>query len=338
MKLPKPILFIALAIIATLAALFMYVSAGFRRPILASQPTFFTVRPGASLSKVAAELEEKGIIPSAFLLRLLARLENAGPVQAADYQFLPGISLKELYYDLVEGKSLSPERQVTLVEGWTLEQIADALEQAGIIADKAAFLQAATENTARFVAKFDFLKDKPAEASLEGYLFPDTYRFFPASEPDVVIEKLLGNFGSKLGDDVRAAIRTSGRNIHEAITLASIIEKEVRTPQEMKTVAGIFKNRLDIGMALQADSTVNYLTKSGRDRSTFEDLAIDSPYNTYKYAGLPPGPISNPGLNAIMAAAAPAETTYFYFLTDSEGRVYYAKTLEEHNENRRKYL
>ncbi len=303
-------------------------------PILATDPVFYTVKSGATLTTVAQELQDRGVIKSAFTLRFISRLEGQNPVQAADYQFMPGISVLELYQDLVQGKSLSPERQVTLVEGWTIPQMADELAEVGIIASAEAFITASTQNTGRFEERFTFLAERPAEASLEGYLFPDTYRFFPLSEPDVVIEKLLTTFDRQVDEAMRAQVRASGRSLHDFVILASIVEREVRSPDEMAVVAGIFSNRLEVGMALQADSTVNYITSSGRARSTYEDLAIDSPYNTYKYAGLPKGPISNPGINALRAAAKPADTEYFFFLTDPAGKVYYGKTLEEHNRNR----
>lgn len=303
-------------------------------PILATDPVFYTVKSGATLTSVAQELEERGVIASAFTLRVLSRLEGQSPVQAADYQFMPGISVRELYQDLVEGKSISQERQITIVEGWSIPQIADALAETGIIASAEAFVTASTQNTERFEEDFAFLSERPTDATLEGYLFPDTYRFFPMSEPDVVIAKLLQNFDVQVDEAMRAEVRASGRSLHDFVILASIVEREVRSSNEMAIVAGIFTNRLEIGMPLQADSTVNYITSSGRARSTYEDLEIDSPYNTYKYAGLPKGPISNPGLNALQAAAKPAETPYFFFLTDPAGKVYYAKTLEEHNRNR----
>ncbi len=314
---------------------------GQRAHTLGDKPAYYTVKVGASVSSVAQDLQERGVIPSAFHFKLLARLKGNKPIMAADYQFNPGISLSELYQDLVEGKSISNERQVTLVEGWSIVQMADALAQAGVIADAASYVKAATENTERFNTDYPLLSTRPEGATLEGYLFPETYRFFPNSEADTVIRKQLTTFSNlfdgELGGMMAAAAK-SGRTFHDIIILASIVEKEVRSPEEMKLVAGIFANRLEAGIALQADSTVNYITSSGRARSTYDDLEIDSPYNTYKYPGLPKGPISNPGLSAIEAAAAPADTDYLYFLTDEAGKVYYAKTLDEHNRNRAKYL
>lgn len=311
-----------------------YAYAAVHKPILAADPVFFTVKTGASVSSVAAELEERGVIPSAFMFRLAASFAGSRPIQAADYEIAPGTSIVELYRNFADGRSISPERQVTLVEGWTLRQIAEHLAKEGIVADADAFIQAASNNVSRFANEFPLISSIPDGDSLEGYLFPDTYRFFPGSEPDAVIRRLLSNFQLQvqplLGDGARG-----DRSLHDMVILASIVEREVRSHEEMKTVAGIFTNRLRDGMALQADSTINYVTSSGRARSTYDDLLIDSPYNTYKYAGLPKGPISNPGRSALTAAFSPAQTPYYFFLTDPAGRVYYAEDLDGHNYNRR---
>lgn len=311
-----------------------YAYNGVHKAITTSEPLFYTVKTRATVSSVGADLQERGIIPSAFIFRLAARFAGGKPIQAADYQIAPGTTVIGLYRDFAEGRSLSPERQVTLVEGWTLRQMADFLAQEGIVADAEAFMTAASQNVSRFATEFPLVSAVPDGDTLEGYLFPDTYRFFPASEPDAVIRKLLANFSEKV-QPLAAGRGTDDRPFHDIIILASIVEREVRSQEEMQVVAGIFTNRLNDGMALQADSTVNYITSSGRARSTYEDLQIDSPYNTYKYAGLPKGPISNPGLSAIKAAFAPANTPYYYFLTDPAGKVYYGKTLDEHNYNRR---
>lgn len=302
------------------------------------QTAYYTVKSGASLSRVAQDLQDQGVIASAFHFKLMARFAGNKPVQAADYEFAPGLTVQEVYTDLIEGKSVSKERQVTLVEGLSLVQMADILQEEGIITSAEAYKKAATEGTERFNEEFPLLSARPAGASLEGYLFPETYRFYPNSDVDTVIRRQLATFSQQFDDAMRSQIAASGRTFHEFVILASIVEKEVRHADDMHVVAGIFANRLEDGMALQADSTVNYITNSGRSRSTYTDLAIDSPYNTYKYAGLPKGPISNPGLNALKAAADPADTPYYFFLTDEAGHVYYGKTLDEHNRNREKYL
>lgn len=308
------------------------------KPLAADQPVFFSVKEGATLRSVAVEWEERGLIPSAMVLVWLSRVEGQKPILAADYEFPVGTTLKQAYEALISGSLRSPERQVTIVEGLTLEQMAAQLEEEGFIESADEFIKAASTELNRFATRFSFLASKPEGASLEGYLFPDTYRFMAQTTADEIIAKMLGNFDRKLSDEMRRQVQSSGRTIHQAVTLASIVEREVRSADDMGLVAGLFANRLEIGMSLQADSTINYLTKSGRDRSTFADLEIDSPYNTYKYAGLPPGPISNPGLKALQAAAKPQANDYLYFLTDSKGKVYYATNFDGHLRNRTLYL
>ncbi len=236
------------------------------------------------------------------------------------------------------------------IEGWTIADIAGDLEKRGLVTEKDF-----NQGLKSVLFSYDFLgelKDltfKPS--SLEGYLFPDTY--FVAAKPTAksVIQKMLDNLGGKITEQMRADIKKQNRSIFEVLTLASIVEKEVGRntattsaadqqvlQEERETVAGIFMNRLKIGMALQSDATIGYITKKNDPQASSADLLIDSPYNTYKYRGLPPGPISNPSLSAIKAAIYYKATDYLYFLTKKDGTAVYAKTLEEHNANKRKYL
>jgi UPF0755 protein len=182
---------------------------------------------------------------------------------------------------------------------------------------------------------------KPDHVDLEGYLFPDTYRFAPDATGNKIVDQLLATMEQRLTEaDAWFAVGKDQefQSMHELLTLASILEREVRQPETMKMVSDIFRKRLEIGMALQADSTVNYITGGDNPSVSLADLEIDSPYNTYKYPGLPPGPISNPGINALTAAAYPQGNDYFYFLTDAQGNVYYATTHDEHVANKNRYL
>lgn len=191
---------------------------------------------------------------------------------------------------------------------------------------------------------FDFLATKPKNLSLEGYLFPDTYRVFASSSPQDIVSRLLQNFEDKLTPEMLQEIKRQGKTIHEIITMASIIEKEAPLfnqthEQDAKIISGIFWNRLNIGMALQSDATLSYIFEDNKPAHSGAELKVDSPYNSYLYRGLPPGPICNPGLISIKAAIYPAETDYFYFLTPLDGsRVYYAKSYQEHLNNKYKYL
>lgn len=226
---------------------------------------------------------------------------------------------------------------IRVLEGWDNQEIAAYLEAQGLV-NKDDFLTVVSKNLNSFVNDFDFLQGKPADVDLEGYLFPDTYRVFKNTSSEEVAKKMLNNFGKKLLPEMREEIKRRHRSIFEIITLASIIEKEVRGEDNMKLIADIFYKRLNAGMALQSDATINYITGKGLVQPTAEDLKIDNPYNTYKYRGLPPSPISNPGLEAIMAAIYPKSNPYYYFLTTKDGKVIYAKNYQEHLQNKRNYL
>ena len=244
------------------------------------------------------------------------------------------ISRGELIQKLLRGPEKKKTQTLTFIEGWRNEDYSTYLEKQGIrMQDQVRGL------TIKDVkARYSFFDDTDTSKGLQGYLFPDTYEVFTDVTEEEVVYRLLDNFNAKITQDMRDEIERTGRNLYEVLTMASIIEKEVRTLETKRTVSGIFYNRLDIGMALQSDATVNYITQSGRDRSTFEDLAIDSPYNTYKYKGLPPGPIANPGFDSIYAAVYPYDTDYFYFLTTPDGRIFYGKTFDQHVRNKNKYL
>lgn len=231
---------------------------------------------------------------------------------------------------------ISPEQTITIIEGWRLEEIAKYLEEQGLVFQKD-FLALAI-NPAPLMAAYPFLAERTGGASLEGYLFPDTYRVFKSTSAQEVIGKMLDNFDKKLTPELREKIKASKRSIFEAVILASIVEKEVRTPEDMKMVADVFIKRLKSGIALRSDATVNYITGKGLVQPTLTDTKIDNLYNTYLYQGLPPGPIANPGFNALAAVIEPTANPYYYFLTTSSGQVIYSKTYEEHLQNKRKYL
>jgi UPF0755 protein len=245
-----------------------------------------------------------------------------------------------------------PEISITLIEGWTIKDIADYLESQKLI--KSENFLSLTQNFA--IDDYPLLAQNPRGIGLEGFLFPDTYRIFkPKTDFDnktgeELIKKTLDNFSKKITPAMLLEIKAKGTTLFDIIILASIIEKETgrnaitlaqkqMLDEERKIIAGIFYNRLNIGMALESDATINYITKHSNPSPTLEDLGVNSPYNTYKNKGLPPGPICNPSLSSIMAAIYPAKTDYFYFLhKQPSGEVVYSKTFEEHIGNKYKYL
>lgn len=333
MKIIKVLILLVIVVGVIAGSWWVNITKSFDKPILSDTEVYFSIEEGATLTSVAYDLEESDIIADSNDLIWLSRLEGGKAVLAANYEFPVGFTLRDVYNAITNGESLSEEAQVTLIEGWTLKEMSRAIVDAKLAEDVESFIASAKE-LEKYSEDYSSVSGIPETGSLEGYLFPDTYRFFADASNHDVIVKLLSNFESKLDDQMKADIAETSLTLHQIITLASIIEAEVPNPDDMKVISGIFHNRLEMGMALQADSTINYLTESGRDRSTAEDLEIDSPYNTYKYPGLPPGPIGNPGLNAITAAIYPDETNYLYFLTDKAGRVYYGETFAEHQHNR----
>lgn len=236
------------------------------------------------------------------------------------------------------------EVKVTVIEGWSVVQIAQYFEDEGLFS-KSEFLKAVEKYD---TSKFPLTENKNSKQPLEGFLFPDTYRFAKTSTPEEVITKMLSNFTNRVtglpGVSLQAVVdetKYNGLTFAEIITLASIIEKEsggkgsvdgaLSLQDERNLVAGVFYNRLKIGQALESDATVNYITGKDTPAVSGQDLAVNSPYNTYKFAGLPPGPICNPSLGSIKAALNPATTDYFYFLhKQPSGKVDFSKTFDEH--------
>jgi UPF0755 protein len=304
--------------------------------------TSFTISPGEGVKQIGYNLSEERIIKSSFAFELYVFLKDVqSQFKAGDYELPAVINMKRLVEVLTAGQA-AKEWELKVIEGWTIKDIAFQLENLGKFQAEE-FMEATgvgqPDNRFTFdISSYDFLDDKPESADLEGYLFPDTYRFFTYSTINDILRKMLNNFDKKLNPDLRAEIESQDKSIYDIITLASILEKEVKSDDDRAIVAGIFWKRLEIGMPLQADSTLNYVTGKKTPSLSAEDLELDSLYNTYKYPGLPPGPICNPGLSAIQAAVYPQDSDYWYFLTDKDGNVYYAEDFEGHKENKAKYL
>ncbi|MFA5358462.1 MAG: endolytic transglycosylase MltG [Patescibacteria group bacterium] len=301
----------------------------------------FKIEQGQGVKKISERLKQDNLINSKSNFELYVwLLRRTGKIQAGDYQLNPGMSLRELVNIITYGWGVD-EKTVTIVEGWNNKQLVDYLINNLFIYNSVSDKNVYYNDWNKAITNkydYDFLKNKPAGVDLEGYLFPDTYRFYTDVEPQEVVQKMLENFNRKLDSGLREKIASRKKTIHEIITLASIIEKEVRGENDRRMVADIFWRRLDIGMPLQADSTVNYITGGKNPSVSNKDKSIDSPYNTYKNRELPPGPICNPGLEAIVAATEPTGNDYWYFLTTPEGKTVFSKTLDEHNTAKAKYL
>lgn len=277
-----------------------------------------TVARGASVADVAGELANAHVIAHPLLLRLLLRATGtSGDVQAGRYRFAEPETVFTVAYRLTRGAYDLPAARVTLTEGMTTRDMADRIVQALPDVSPAAFLAAA--------------------APYEGYLFPDTYFFDPSDDAARIVAVMRANFDTKIAL-LLPAIHASGHSLSDIVTMASLLEKEARTSADRRIVAGILWNRIRLGMPLQVDAVFGYIFNRDTYAPSLADLKADSPYNTYTHRGLPPGPIDNPGLDSLEAAAHPASTKYLYYLTGTDGQMRYAATYAGHQANLLKYL
>jgi len=291
-------------------------------PVDAQKTTLqtFVVESGESTLGVAQRLEKEGLIKSANVFAILARSRKSqGQIQAGEVELSPSLNASETLKKLMLGVS---DKRTTLVEGWRVEEMAQEL------------------NSKLKIEKSDFLA-----VAKEGYMFPDTYYFSPKASASDVADVMKDNFNQKYDEKLQAKIKKLGLSVDEGVILASIVEREARSEEDRKMVASILLKRFNIGMPLNADATVQYALVPQGAKSppaggwwkrylTRDDLKIESAFNTYLYPGFPPAPIANPGFSSIQAVAeANTATPYLYYYHDPQGRSYYAKTLEEHNEN-----
>ena len=292
-----------------------------------------TIEKGTGLAEISSQLKKEGLIRSEFLFQLAAFAKGARKkLQAGTYYLSPVMTISEIIDKLKKGDIL--KKTITIPEGWRLNDIALYLEmeKLGPVEE---FFKIVKKN---FSQEFDFLKEKPKNRDLEGYLFPDSYQIYPNESLERIIKKMLKNFGKKITPDLREEIKKQGRTLDEVLIMASLLEKELKTFEEKQIGAGILWKRLKAGWLLQVDATLTYLTGKTTQELTREDLNLDSPYNTYKYFGLPPGPICNPGLASIKAAIFYKETPYWFYLTTPKGKTIFSKTLWEHNRARAIYF
>jgi UPF0755 protein len=301
-------------------------------------PVAFTVAGGATAAAVAEELAAAGLIRDAQLLTYYLRYEGLdGQVEAGDFILRKTMTIPQVARALTDASAREVLLRIT--EGWRMEQVADALRAHGALAGAADEFRLLAGPGSPRAATHDFLSDLPPGAGLEGYLFPDTYLFRPEATAGEVVDKLLANFGAKLPANYRAEAAARGLTLHQAITLASLVEREAVVDDERPLIASVIYNRLAAGQWLEIDATVQYALGSEANwwpRLEGLDLrSVANAYNTYAGPGLPPGPIANPSLDSIVAAARPAQTSYLYYraLCDGSGRHAFAVTYEEHLAN-----
>ncbi len=299
------------------------------------QEKIFQVSKGESFRDIGDNLQREELIRSSFAFKTYVVIFGEyGQLKAGDYLIKSCDNMAGIVSKISKG-DVYWER-ITIIEGWNLKQVAEYLDDLGFV-DQEIFLKI-TQNRDHFKEEFSFLKDMPESSSLEGYLFPDTYLISLNSSAEDIIKIILSNFDSKLTLEMKEEIKDQGKSIFETIVIASLIEKEVRTYEDKELVSGIIQKRMEIEMPLQIDATIAYITGKRTTRISIAETQIESPYNTYRYKGLPVGPISNPGIESIKAAIYPKESDYLFYLSKPDGETVFSKNLEEHNIAKNKYL
>jgi UPF0755 protein len=331
--------FVAIVIIATIAAIGVVLLVNYWLFLGADEngaEVVFEIQPGQGLRTISANLAGARLVRNAYVLELYGRWAGLDKrLQAGRYLISPRLAPVEILRKIVSGDAVFDEMTITIQEGWSLNDIEIYLEQIGLFA-REVFAEAAVMQPA--YRDFDFLAPIEDDTILDGYLFPDTYRVFSDSTPERIVRRMLSTFDQRVTQEMRDEIEAQGRTLHDVLTLASIVQNEAGGPDEMYVIAGVFWNRLDIWMPLESDATVNYVLGTSKRQPTYADTAVQDPYNTYQNYGLPPGPIGNPGLGAILAAINPAHHDYLFFLHPLGGDIVLSRTFEEHLANKARYL
>lgn len=290
----------------------------------------FEIKEGQGVVEILENLEKERFIGNKWVT--LGYLKYKGTeknLKAGIFLLKSNLKPVEVLDIITSGKNAL--KKITIIEGWTEKEIADNLDERGII-QKNDFLDTAKREN----WNYGFLENS---SSLEGFLFPDTYSISYKADAEEIIKKMLDNFDKKLTTDLRNEIKKQNKSIEGIIIMASIVEKEVAKEEDRKIVAGIFYKRIKEGKPLEADSTINYITGKSKAQPSYEDTRTNSEFNTYLNKGLPPSPICNPSLSSIMAAIYPGDSPYYYYLNRQDTKeTIFSKTYEEHLENKSRYL
>lgn len=307
----------------------------------------FTVEKGKTLLEIAKDLKEKGIVINkevfVFYVMLKGREKD---IVAGDYLITDEMSAADAAEKLINAETILVK--LTIPEGFNNRQVAESLKKAfsgDFFASESLFLEKQKElekievfRASDLKGKFSFLEEAGEQALLDGFLFPDTYQFSVSQTVGEIAEIMLENFDKKFTLDLREEIEKQGKTVFDIVIMASLLEKEVRSYEERQIVSGILWKRIEAGMPLQVDATIAYLLGKKTTSISIEETKIDSLYNTYKYKGLPAGPICNPGISAIKAAVYPEDSDFWFYLSTPEGETIFSKTYEEHLAAKYKYL
>ncbi len=312
-----------------LAGIGLWLRAQFADTSLPANPTLVVVPNGASGGSIAALLERAGVVRSAVAFEVLARVHGEqNAMRAGAFRFAPHERARDVLAQLTGGGAPFAT-WVTVPEGFTNAQIAETLAAHGF--------GSATALRTTF-ARGSLTFDERPTPSLEGYLFPETYLVPHGASPNRIASLMTAEFQRRLPPDAFSSARALGMTIPQIVTLASLVEREAKADDERALMAGVYYNRLRRGMTLDVDATIEYTFPSHHDVITLRDLRNDSPYNTYRRAGLPPTPICNPGLPSLLAALHPKASDYLYYVYAGNGRSVFSRTLAEQNANAARYL
>ena len=326
----------ALIAVAAVGAATVLATLLFRGMDPTGEETVIEIRAGQGLRSVGSTLVASGLARSGLAVEVYGRLRGFDArLQAGRYLISPALSPADILARIVAGDAVFDEITVTIREGWSLNDIENYLQSLGLFT-REEFQEAAVMQPS--YRGFDFLAHLPDKMILDGYLWPDTYRIFSDSTPHAVVRRMLTTFSRRVTAEVREAMTASGWTLHEVLTLASIVQAESAGTAEMPDVAGVFANRLRIRMPLESDATVNYVLGTNKRQPTFADTRVSDPYNTYVNYGLPPGPIGNPGMEAILAAMNPASHDYLFFLHPLGSPAVFSRTFAEHLRNKAIHL
>lgn len=293
-----------------------------------AEKVLFVIRKGEDLFSISDKLQKQGLIKNKIFFQFYVLLQGKRrKLKSGTYSFSPSMNVIAIAQEIFQGGK--PSVEITIPEGLNLKEIEEKISCK--LTEQDQEFQLKNQSIDQYKPEFSFLNNVPEGASLEGFLFPDTYFFDGDSTSEEIVRVFLKNFDEKLTPGLRIEIERQEKTIFEVITMASLLEKEVRTIEDKKMVASILWKRLESNFPLQVDATITYLTGKKTTRVSMKDLSIDSPYNTYKHLGLPIGPICNPGIESIEAAIYPKSNDYWYYLSTSEGETIFSKNLTEHN-------
>ena len=290
----------------------------------AGENIYMVVKPGTTASEISDRLMQLGVIDSRLRFWWLMKLQgDAGKFKTGTYAFTPHMDEQAVLDKLVAGDTTVVK--FTIPEGFGIKEIAKRLADEGLV-DEQEFLAEAKD-----FAPYDYMKKRPnVRYAAEGYLFPDTYVIHSDVSAEGIMKMMAEDFDTRLTPALRQQAAAKGLSIHDLVTLASLVEKEARYDEDRPIIAQVFFKRLQMGMPLQSDTTLQYLMAGPKEDVSIEDTKIDSPYNTYQHEGLPPGPIASPGMKSILAVLNPANTDYLYFVADRQGHNHYSQTYDEH--------